>query len=89
MAIKNNKYSIAFFIFPEFQVLKQISLIGISSRIESILAIQWLFDLFIFNSKNITSGIMFYSVFNTFPILFLSIIPKDKIKNVKIFKSLI
>ena len=35
--------------YPEFQVLKQISLIGVSSRIESILVMQWLFDLFIFN----------------------------------------
>lgn len=35
--------------YPEFQVLKQISLIGISSRIESVLVVQWLFDLFIYN----------------------------------------
>ena len=35
--------------YPEFQVLKQISLVGISSRIESILVIQWIFDLFIYN----------------------------------------
>lgn len=35
--------------YPEFQVLKQISLIGVSSRIESILVIQWIFDLFVYN----------------------------------------
>lgn len=35
--------------YPEFQVLKQISIVGLSSRIESILVMQWLFDLFIFN----------------------------------------
>ena len=35
--------------YPEYQVLKQISLIGVSSRIESILVIQWIFDLFIYN----------------------------------------
>lgn len=35
--------------YPEFQVLKQISLIGVSSRIESILVLQWIFDLFIYN----------------------------------------
>ena len=35
--------------YPEFQVLKQISLVGISSRIESMLVIQWIFDLFIYN----------------------------------------
>lgn len=35
--------------YPEFQVLKEISLIGISSRIESILVIQWIFDLFVYN----------------------------------------
>ena len=35
--------------YPEFQILKQISLVGISSRIESFLVIQLIFDLFIYN----------------------------------------
>ena len=34
--------------YPEFQVLKYVSLIGISARIDGILIIQWIFDLLIF-----------------------------------------
>lgn len=34
--------------YPEFQVLKYVSLIGISARIDEILIIQWIFDLLIF-----------------------------------------
>ncbi len=35
--------------YPEFHVLKHIYFIGTSSRIESILVIQWIFDSFIYN----------------------------------------
>lgn len=35
--------------YPEFNVLKHVSLLGIASRIESILVIQWIFDIFIYN----------------------------------------
>ena len=34
--------------YPEFQILKHVSIIGISSRIDSILFIQWIFDILIF-----------------------------------------
>lgn len=34
--------------YPEFQVLKYVSLIGVSARIDGILIIQWIFDLLIF-----------------------------------------
>ena len=34
--------------YPEFQVLKYVSLIGLSARIDGILIIQWIFDLLIF-----------------------------------------
>lgn len=34
--------------YPEFQVLKYVSFIGLSARIEGILIIQWIFDLLIF-----------------------------------------
>ena len=34
--------------YPEFQVLKYVSLIGISARIDGILIIQWIFDFLIF-----------------------------------------
>ncbi len=34
--------------YPEFQVLKYVSLIGTSARIDGILIIQWIFDLLIF-----------------------------------------
>ena len=34
--------------YPEFQVLKYVSLIGISARIDGILIIQWIFDLMVF-----------------------------------------
>jgi len=35
--------------YPEFLVLKHVTLVGLSSRIESILVMQLLFDIFIFN----------------------------------------
>ena len=34
--------------YPEFQVLKYVSLVGMSVRIDGILIIQWIFDLIIF-----------------------------------------
>ena len=34
--------------YPEFQILKHVSIIGISSRIDSILFIQWIFDILLF-----------------------------------------
>lgn len=34
--------------YPELQVLKYVSLIGVSARIDGILIIQWIFDLLIF-----------------------------------------
>lgn len=34
--------------YPEFQVLKYVSLIGLSARLDSILFIQWIFDMLIF-----------------------------------------
>lgn len=34
--------------YPEFQVLKYVSFIGLSARVEGILIIQWIFDLLIF-----------------------------------------
>ena len=34
--------------YPEFQILKHVSIIGISSRIDSILFIQWIFGILIF-----------------------------------------
>ena len=34
--------------YPEFQVLKYVSLVGMSARIDGILIIQWIFDLIIF-----------------------------------------
>ncbi len=34
--------------YPEFQVLKYVSLIGMSARIDGILIIQWIFDLMVF-----------------------------------------
>lgn len=36
------------FKYPEFQILKYVSIIGISSRIDSILFIQWIFEILIF-----------------------------------------
>lgn len=36
--------------FPEFHILKHISFLGLTSRIESILVIQWIFDLFIYST---------------------------------------
>ena len=34
--------------YPEFQILKHVSIIGISSRIDSILFIEWIFDILVF-----------------------------------------
>lgn len=34
--------------YPEFLVLRNISILGMDTKIDSILAIQWLFDMFIF-----------------------------------------
>ena len=34
--------------YPEFQILKHVSLIGLSARLDSILFIQWIFDLITF-----------------------------------------
>lgn len=34
--------------YPEFQILKHVSLVGLSARLDSILFIQWIFDLLIF-----------------------------------------
>ena len=34
--------------YPEFQVLKYVSLVGTSARIDGILIIQWLFDVLVF-----------------------------------------
>ena len=39
----------ALYEYPEFAVLKNISLFGLTSRIESILVVQWLFDMYIYN----------------------------------------
>ena len=39
--------------YPEFHVLKNVNLIGFSTRIESILIIQWIFDLFMFTTISI------------------------------------
>ena len=36
------------FKYPEFQILKHVSIIGISSRVDSILFIQWIFEILIF-----------------------------------------
>ncbi|MBQ9013957.1 MAG: GerAB/ArcD/ProY family transporter [Bacilli bacterium] len=36
------------FKYPEFQILKKVSILGISSRIDSILFIQWIFEILIF-----------------------------------------
>lgn len=36
------------FKYPEYQILKHVSIIGISSRIDSILFIQWIFEILIF-----------------------------------------
>ena len=33
--------------YPEFQILKHVALIGLSSRLDSILFIQWIFDILI------------------------------------------
>ncbi len=34
--------------YPEFQILKYVSLVGLSARIDSILFMQWIFDLLVF-----------------------------------------
>lgn len=34
--------------YPEFQILKHVSLVGLSARLDSILFTQWIFDLLIF-----------------------------------------
>lgn len=34
--------------YPEFQILKHVSLVGLSARLDSILFIQWIFDLITF-----------------------------------------
>lgn len=39
--------------YPEFHVLKSISLIGASDKVEKILIIQWIFDMFVFVSLGI------------------------------------
>lgn len=48
--------------YPEFHILKNISIFGLSAKIDSILVIQWLFDMYIFSvlgiyfiEKNISS----------------------------------
>lgn len=35
--------------YPEFHILKNISLFGMSAKIDSILVIQWLFDMYVFS----------------------------------------
>ena len=48
--LSNFGYEIsALYEYPEFAVLKNISLFGLTSRIESILVVQWLFDMYIYN----------------------------------------
>ena len=79
--------------YPEFQVLKQISLIGVASRIESVLVIQWIFDLFIYNlfiiyfvcnciKKTIKKDLninLIYLVYSFLLIIFLNIISRFNI----------
>jgi hypothetical protein len=41
--------------YPEFHLLKQVAILGFHTRLESILALQWIYDVFIL----VTLGIFF------------------------------